>query len=123
MSIPIEQTIIDWLKDDEALKDYVIAAAMPADNPQRAIIVEQTGANRGKAATNWALSVDVYAPTRLETAQATNGIVVQRLDNLWLAPRVADTSITAITHYPYPGPPVRERYTITLHVITATQEQ
>lgn len=116
---PIEQIIIEWLAKDDNLTGYTVAAQMPATNPQKAIIVEQTSASITDVTSDWTLSVDVYDVTRYTCAQAMQ-LVLNRLQDLWKVPQIADYSVNTVAHYPYPGTPVRERYTLTLLVTTAT---
>ncbi|WP_454892206.1 hypothetical protein [Alloscardovia omnicolens] len=115
---PIEQTVIEWLKTDEHLSDYVIATQMPENSPDHVIIVEQSNVTMGLVTADWTISVDVYAPTQYECALTTSDTVIPRLRDLYKTARVADCSINASAHYPHPGSPVRERYTITLQITT-----
>ncbi|TCD53769.1 hypothetical protein EJ419_07325 [Alloscardovia theropitheci] len=115
----IEQIVIDWLKNDKNLHDVTISADMPARDNARVITVEQIGASIGNVTDAWTLTINGYASTRYECSKLMHTLIVPRLSILYQIPVVADYQINAIAHYPDPGPPVRERYTLTLLITTS----
>lgn len=121
MAQNMEAIVIQWLADNPKLKGYPVYAAMPADNPERVITVEQTGGRIGYTINTYMMCIYIYAASRYEASQTALQTVIPRLLDLWKLPGIASATIENIAHYPFPGPPVRHRYMVTCHITAAAQ--
>lgn len=94
-----------------------IAGSVPETMPGRLVTVDQTGGSRTLTVVTCLLSVWCWAGSRAEAARLAQqtALLLESMPDTITA--CASVDVQAVARLPYPGPPWRERYTLTVMTV------
>lgn len=91
-----------------------VAGSVPDTMPDRLVTVDQTGGSRSREGVGCLLSVWCWAGSRADAARLAQqtALLLENMPDTLTA--CASVDVQAVARLPYPGPPWRERYTLTV---------
>ncbi len=119
MALNLEQIVRDRLAD--MLPDIPVSFSVPADRPERFIVVERTGGSEEHYRSLPLLSVKVYDSTRFKASDTAMRLVFPALCLLADHPAIARVDVESVYNNPEPEAPYAPRYQINIQLIAATQ--
>lgn len=114
MRDPLDMSVVKYLAACQWDDRPVIAGSPPDDIPDGLVTVDRTGGSRTLTGETCLLSVWCWASTRAKAARLADMTARMLEDMPQSVPGCARCDVQAVARLPYPGPPWRERYTLTV---------